>query len=604
MENEALFCNPVPFKDGKRHTNPDPYVMRWCGQYYCYATDEDGVKISRSDNLVDWEFVGYGIKDPKYTDFWAPSVLYWNGKFYMYYSNREKEDTGDDGEWLKLAVSDSPIGPFIWKKTFFDKFSIDSHPVIWNGKLYMFYSVNDWIGADEKVAGTIIVLDEMLSPEEFAGNPIPVLLPSLEQEIFAKNRYGDGRDWYTLEGAAVVTHGNQSFLTYSANAYVNVDYFVGTAVAPVKENLSDMTWKKYPSEEEWVPLLKKNEKVEGTGHNTIVKAPNMVDDWIVYHGRMAEEELIPGLEQREMRIDPLYFNGMQMVCDGPSYDFKGRPAMPEFSVKDKYIEQEMWLTTADRFYRAEYWISAELKEIGCKYEIYLAWKDAANYVKLRMETGKSCVNVIQCSNMVERILISEKIEKGYKYSVPHLITVDRKENCYTIELDNKYVVTALADMTGETAAPCKIGIKPFFTKLHLHSFALTEMMDLQGEQLIHMADNYVFLKPVCVDASGLTGKQSCMELLSKGCMGDYTEEIQLQPVKKENCLVWFNNDKMYKMMDNSERAYAVYHYCKDGRHRIVVNGKPVELTEKSRDNIKYGIRLKNMKIVQYQFTKN
>lgn len=54
-------------------------------------------------------------------------------------------------------------------KDVFNKFSIDSHPILWNEKLYMFYSVNDWIGTDEKVAGTIILLDEMLSPEQFAG---------------------------------------------------------------------------------------------------------------------------------------------------------------------------------------------------------------------------------------------------------------------------------------------------------------------------------------------------------------------------------------------------------------------------------------------------
>lgn len=63
-----------------------------------------------------------------------------------------------------------------------------------------------------KVAGTIILLDEMLSPEQFAGNPKPVLLPTLEQEIFAKDRFGDGRDWYTLEGLPQLFMGTIVFL--------------------------------------------------------------------------------------------------------------------------------------------------------------------------------------------------------------------------------------------------------------------------------------------------------------------------------------------------------------------------------------------------------
>lgn len=60
MEQSA-FCNPVPFSDGNRHTNPDPFVLRWCGLYYCYATDEAGVKVSVSEDLVQWQDKGYAI---------------------------------------------------------------------------------------------------------------------------------------------------------------------------------------------------------------------------------------------------------------------------------------------------------------------------------------------------------------------------------------------------------------------------------------------------------------------------------------------------------------------------------------------------------------
>ena len=296
---------------------------------------------------------------------------------------------------LFRSVSKNPEGPFVWKKTFFNKFSIDSHPVLWNEKLYMFYSVNDWIGTDEKVAGTIILLDEMLSPEQFAGNPKPVLLPTLEQEIFAKDRFGDGRDWYTLEGAATVVHGNHCFLTYSANAYVNVDYFVGTAVAENKENLIDMVWNKYPSNDIWMPLLHKNELVEGTGHNTIVKAPNMVDDWIVYHGRMAKEDLILETEQREMRMDPLMFNGLQMICNGPTQEAQKVPQMAAVCKKDLKINQQVWLAQMGKFYRCEYWISAAQNHIGCRYDIYLAWSNTQNYVKLQIHSGRSTCEMHQ-----------------------------------------------------------------------------------------------------------------------------------------------------------------------------------------------------------------
>ena len=85
MDVEKFYCNPVPFSDGKRHTNPDPFVMRWCGTYYCYAPDSDGVKVSISEDLVHWEYKGYAIKEPDKRDYWAPSVFYWNGVFYMFF---------------------------------------------------------------------------------------------------------------------------------------------------------------------------------------------------------------------------------------------------------------------------------------------------------------------------------------------------------------------------------------------------------------------------------------------------------------------------------------------------------------------------------------
>ena len=46
VTGDSTYCNPVPFSDGKIHTNPDPFVLRWCGRYYCYASDEHGAKVS------------------------------------------------------------------------------------------------------------------------------------------------------------------------------------------------------------------------------------------------------------------------------------------------------------------------------------------------------------------------------------------------------------------------------------------------------------------------------------------------------------------------------------------------------------------------------
>ncbi|WP_231938226.1 hypothetical protein [Bifidobacterium longum] len=35
---ERTYTNPVPYADGKSHTAPDPFVLKYRDLYYCYAT--------------------------------------------------------------------------------------------------------------------------------------------------------------------------------------------------------------------------------------------------------------------------------------------------------------------------------------------------------------------------------------------------------------------------------------------------------------------------------------------------------------------------------------------------------------------------------------
>lgn len=64
-----------------------------------------------------------------------------------------------------------------------------------------------------------------------------------------------------------------------------------------------------------------------------------------------------------------------------------------------------------KFYRCEYWISAAQNHIGCRYDIYLAWSDAQNYVKLQIHSGRSTCEMIECVNAVEQVLLSENWNK-------------------------------------------------------------------------------------------------------------------------------------------------------------------------------------------------
>jgi beta-xylosidase len=83
------FQNPLPIKN-----IGDPFILRTVsGTYYCYATSaQDGFKAWKSDDLVDWQEIGYVYTRQKnswgVSDFWAPEVIYFEGEYYLHYSAR------------------------------------------------------------------------------------------------------------------------------------------------------------------------------------------------------------------------------------------------------------------------------------------------------------------------------------------------------------------------------------------------------------------------------------------------------------------------------------------------------------------------------------
>src|SRR5512144_1058698 len=92
---------------------PDPAVLKYCGEYWCYSTGwaSDGrvFGILHSTDLVHWREAG-GAMPPLQgaaTEYWAPEVSYRNGLFFLYYS------VGDGvAMQLRVATADTPEGPF------------------------------------------------------------------------------------------------------------------------------------------------------------------------------------------------------------------------------------------------------------------------------------------------------------------------------------------------------------------------------------------------------------------------------------------------------------------------------------------------------------
>lgn len=297
-------------KKVKQNFQPDPYIIEADGRFYIYCTSPSGVQAYRSDSLTgEYEDIGKVLAIDGKKLFWAPSVIRINGKYYMYVSCMNEEEEDAHLQTMHVASSDSPEGPFLNAKPLIKPFSIDSHVVQNESGLYIFYSTNDYSG--DRI-GTYICVDKMPDPEHVAGKPVPVVKPTLDEEIFIKN--SDGRkNWHTIEGAFYFKEGDYQFVIYSGNCYKSPYYYLGYAVAKTDEtDLTKVKFKKYPADNVYAPLIARNDFEEGTGHNSVIKYNG--EYFVVYHGRDKGETEADGEDKRTARICKLIVNGDKLIA--------------------------------------------------------------------------------------------------------------------------------------------------------------------------------------------------------------------------------------------------------------------------------------------------
>ncbi len=169
----AHYLNPV-----YGHDFPDPFVLKYLGHYWAYATGfvADGrvFPILHSSDLIHWQASG-GAMAPlpgHHPCYWAPEVIYDNGRFYLYYS------VGDEATMhIRVAVAEHPAGPFVdsGQQLTHEPFAIDAHVFQDDdGRRFLFYAT-DFL--DHSHVGTGTVCDEMVDAYTLAGNPRPSAAP-------------------------------------------------------------------------------------------------------------------------------------------------------------------------------------------------------------------------------------------------------------------------------------------------------------------------------------------------------------------------------------------------------------------------------------------
>lgn len=305
MSEKLIFPNPL-FEAG------DPFLLLHDNKYYMYFTTEkyvnpgasgiagtdidgkDGLRVFESEDLINWTDKGYCLNvgdsiGEKW--FWAPEVIYHNGKFYMTYTAEEH---------IAVAVADSPLGPFkqTEKKWLSERKTIDGHFFLDDdGQMYLYYVR---LGGGNKIYATKMSDDLMSIDEEN------------EQFLISAEEPWETIDCLVTEGPFVLKHKGLYYLVYSANHTRSHDYAVGYAVSDKPLG----PFKKF----EGNPILHKNEVALGPGHNSFAKTKDGKGLLCAYHCHFSPEVRKPRMayiDKAEFVSSPDSENDI-LVIHGPT----------------------------------------------------------------------------------------------------------------------------------------------------------------------------------------------------------------------------------------------------------------------------------------------
>lgn len=289
---------------------PDPTVIRTPGNvFYLYATEDvRNLPIYRSENMVDWTFVGTAFNKETRPDFlkdgvlWAPNINYINGEYRLYYTLSRWGVIDKCG--VGIAVADNPEGPFYDKgKLFVSKEigienGIDPFYIEENGNKYLvvggLYGIYVLELSDDGMS-----LKEGVAPVQIASRGVEGSF------VYKKDGYyylfcSQGR---CCEGANSNYH-----VVYARSESLLGPYVTKKGTRALSGNFDT--------------LIQGNDFVAGPGHNARFITDDNGQDWMIYHGyQMADPH-----GGRVTFLDPVYWeNGWPYIKNGVPSEYNYRP---------------------------------------------------------------------------------------------------------------------------------------------------------------------------------------------------------------------------------------------------------------------------------------
>ena len=257
-------------------TQPDPFIFKDDdGKLYIYSTGVDGIHAYCANAIEDeWKYMGVILSVPRGDEYWAPSMIKLDGKYYLYFSYH----IPGMFEHMHVAVSDNPTGPFEKPVRLYKRFTIDSHVVKTDAGLFLWYAEDN---ENCERIGTRIFVDKLLDPFTPANICKEVIIPTCDEEITGQRPNGP---WHTVEGPFWFREGEWQYVMYSAGAFTDDTYHIGYACAKSdEEDLMKVDFIKQTDNGKFKPVMFKTDFEEGVGHHSVIKIDN--EYYAIYHAR-------------------------------------------------------------------------------------------------------------------------------------------------------------------------------------------------------------------------------------------------------------------------------------------------------------------------------
>lgn len=430
----------------------DPYIFKFKGKFYLYCStraNRTGVKCWSSWDLNSWNYEGL-CADSTVTitkGAYAPEVIYWNGTFYMY--------TSPEGHGHYILSAPSPTGPFT-KQTDNLGHSIDGNVFI-DDDAQMYFT---------NAGNPAIIGSTMSNPLSISTNTTPLGGATLN-------------GW--TEGSTIFKRNGLYYITYTGNNVYSKAYRVAysTSTAPFGTYTPGVN----------NPVVLNTEgSFYGLGHSGSFIGPDLDTWYITYHSLQGPFPVVN--MTRQLNIDPMGFNGSQLLVYGPTNWTQPAAVLPTFYDRFErtaigtswtningghwgiYNQELMWQDdrTALQWYRqvtttttaANYTAEFNMKEVGrggdgARYGAVFSYIDENNFGSAVLSSFDNTLITDIKINGVSAGVQSVALPTGWNHAKWHVIRVEKEGTAFRIFIDGMLKGTRTASI----ATGGKIGVTTY-----------------------------------------------------------------------------------------------------------------------------------------------